>query len=94
MENHDNPRMATSKSRELVPLLTVLKLFLPGIDVSYYGSEIGMEDTFVRLDQRKDPNNAGDKNLDITRDPERCPMLWDDSINAGLLRNYDCILLA
>lgn len=73
----------------MVPLLTVLKLFLPGLDISYYGTEIGMEDSFVRHDQRQDPNNAGVNDTDKTRDPERCPMQWDDSINAGLLRYRD-----
>lgn len=83
MENHDNPRMSTKYSPEMVPLFMALKLLLPGIDVTYYGSEIGMENTFVRPDQIQDPNNAGGDRFEESRDNERCPMQWDSSINAG-----------
>ncbi|XP_003246887.1 maltase 2 [Acyrthosiphon pisum] len=83
VENHDNPRMPTKFSPEMVPLFTALKLSLPGIEVTYYGSEIGMDNTYVRPDQSQDPNNAGGNRLEESRDNERCPMQWDSSINAG-----------
>jgi len=63
----------------MVQVLTALKLALPGVDVTYYGSEIGMENVFIRPDQKQDPNED--------RDCERSPMQWDDSTNAGLRKH-------
>lgn len=84
MENHDNIRLPTKYGPQMVQVLTALKHILPGVDVTYYGGEIGMENVFVRRDQVQDPNNAGGLRIDETRDGERTPMQWDDSINAGM----------
>ncbi|XP_025204893.1 maltase A3-like, partial [Melanaphis sacchari] len=83
VENHDNPRLSTLYGAQMVPLFTALKLSLPGIEVTYYGSEIGMDNTYVRPDQIKDPNNSAKGTSSTSRDYERCPMQWDSSINAG-----------
>jgi alpha-glucosidase len=49
----------------------------------YYGDEIGMRDVPIPRDEVQDPQglNMPDKNL--SRDPERTPMQWDDNDNAG-----------
>lgn len=83
MENHDIIRVATLYGAPMVQVFTAMKLVLPGVDVTYYGGEIGMENVFVRKDQIQDPNNAGGLRADETRDGQRTPMQWDDSINAG-----------
>lgn len=64
-------------------MFTALKLALPGIEVTYYGSEIGMEDNmFLKSEQIKDVIIAGGSKW-RARDYVRCPMQWDDSINGG-----------
>ncbi|XP_060865657.1 maltase A3-like [Metopolophium dirhodum] len=84
IENHDNLRTSSKFGALTVPMFTALKLALPGIDVTYYGSEIGMEDNmYLRPEQITDDNLAGGPRLSRPRDYQRCPMQWDDSINAG-----------
>lgn len=75
--------MSTRYGPETVQIFTALKQVLPGVDVTYYGSEVGMSNTYVRPDQRKDSNNAGAGRTDESRDFGRCPMQWDSSTNAG-----------
>ncbi|KAK7585939.1 hypothetical protein V9T40_000118 [Parthenolecanium corni] len=82
IENHDNFRVGNRFSIEFMDIMTMTILTLPGIACIYYGQEIGMMDHNVRPDQIRDPNN----NAHIpptTRDLERLPMQWDDSLNAG-----------
>jgi len=83
MENHDNLRTPTKYSPEMATLFTAFKLSLPGIEITYYGSEIGMENTYVRSDQSQDPGNMGGNDAHLSRDNGRTPMQWDSSINAG-----------
>nr|XP_018914092.1 PREDICTED: alpha-glucosidase-like [Bemisia tabaci] len=86
LDNHDNPRVSSRFTPESVDAWNMMALLLPGTACVYYGSEIGMEDSPVRDDQRKDPNNGGMGRSD-SRDPERAPMLWDDTKNAGFTTN-------
>lgn len=60
--------------------MVITMMTLPGIVCIYYGQEIGMMDYKVRPDQIRDPQLH---EIDHIRDPERLPMQWDDSINAG-----------
>ncbi|CAK9810393.1 Maltase 1 [Anthophora quadrimaculata] len=69
MGNHDRVRVATRyPGRE--DHMIMLEMILPGIAVTYYGEEIGMED-----------NNHF--NFTEFRDPCRTPFQWDSSKNAG-----------
>ncbi|XP_022171043.1 maltase A3-like [Myzus persicae] len=84
IENHDNLRTSSKFGAEAATMFTALKLALPGIDVTYYGSEIGMQDNmYLRPEQITDDNLAGGPKISRPRDYQRCPMQWDDSINAG-----------
>jgi len=67
----------------MVKVFTALKLAMPGIDVTYYGSEIGMENTYVRPDQVQDLDDSGGKRNTGSRDFARSPMQWNSEENAG-----------
>ncbi|XP_054747119.1 maltase A2-like [Anastrepha obliqua] len=69
---HDLSRPATRIGTTRTDLMTMIVHALPGTSVTYYGDEIGMTD--------------GDIDCTIScefRDPERTPMQWDTSKNAG-----------
>ncbi|XP_029346943.1 maltase 2-like isoform X2 [Acyrthosiphon pisum] len=88
IENHDNLRMSSKIGALTVPMFAALKLALPGIEVTYYGFEIGMEDNmYLRPDQVTETILVTISKSSKTRDYERCPMQWDDSINGGFTEN-------
>lgn len=58
-------------------------MMLPGILYVYYGQEIGIPNGLLRFDQIKDKLGGVAKRKYITRDYERCPMQWDDTMSAG-----------
>lgn len=69
----------------MAQVFTALKLALPGVDVTYYGSEIGMENTHVRSVQARDTDDSGGQRNIGSRDFARSPMQWNDKDNAGSL---------
>jgi alpha-glucosidase len=81
--NHDNNRLASRIGRSQARVAAVLLLTLRGTPTIYYGEEIGMCNVPIPPELVQDPQglNMPDKNL--SRDPERTPMQWDDSPNAG-----------
>lgn len=88
MGNHDQNRVGSFAryGPELVDGISMISLMLPGTAMTYNGEEIGMEDTFIKWEQTKDPQalNAGEGNyLAKSRDLERTPFQWDDSAAAG-----------
>lgn len=84
IESPDTDRIASEYGPEMVQVLTALKLSLPGIDVTYYGSEIGMENTYVRPDLIQDKYDSGGQRNRGSRDFARTPMQWNDKDNGGL----------
>lgn len=67
------------------------QLLLPGTPITYYGDEMGVQDTYVRWSQTVDPagRNVGiSRYTKFSRDPARSPFPWDDSVNAGIIFYY------
>lgn len=74
--NHDQSRIATRlKGEKQARVAAMLQLTLPGMSFIYYGDEIGMKDVAI-------PKGLNDT-FEVSRDPQRSPMQWDDSPNAG-----------
>lgn len=81
--NHDQPRIASRVGLAQTRIAAILLLTLRGTPTMYYGDEIGMHDVPIPFEEVQDPQglNMPDKNL--SRDPSRTPMQWDDSRNGG-----------
>lgn len=91
MGNHDQHRVATRFGPDRVDGMNMLSALLPGIMVTYNGEEIGQENGEVTREQGKDPSacKAPEENFDkISRDFERTPFHWDDSVNAGFNEGF------
>lgn len=84
--NHDQHRVATRYGKANVDGLNMLVTMLPGVGVTYNGEEIGMENGQVTWPQGQDPNACNGVPEDfakVSRDFERTPFQWDDTVNAG-----------
>lgn len=81
--NHDQHRIASRVGRDQARVAAMLLLTLRGTPTIYYGEEIGMRDVPIPFEEVQDPQglNMPDKNL--SRDPARTPMQWDNSDYAG-----------
>lgn len=79
--NHDRTRIATRIGREQARLAQMLLLTLRGTPTCYYGDELGMQDISLPRALMHDP--LGKNHPELSRDPVRSPMQWDDSANAG-----------
>ena len=81
--NHDQSRLATRVGIAQTRVAAMLLLTLRGTPTLYYGDEIGMTDVPIAPDQVRDPAEKNEPGKGRGRDPERSPMLWDGSANAG-----------
>ena len=79
--NHDQPRLASRIGRAQAPVAMTLLLTLPGEPTIYYGDELGIENGIIAPDRTQDPWGLVEPAQ--SRDPERTPMEWDGSANAG-----------
>jgi alpha-glucosidase len=81
--NHDKPRIAARAGRAQARVAAVLLLTLRGTPTLYYGDELGMENVNIPADSVQDPHEKNVPGLGLGRDPERTPMQWNSSNNAG-----------
>jgi alpha-glucosidase len=83
--NHDQHRLATRVGPNQARVANMLLLTLRGTPTCYYGDEIGMADVPIPPDMVQDPPAVNQPEIAhiVGRDPERTPMQWDASSNAG-----------
>jgi glycosidase len=86
--NHDQPRFASPHraGRDQAKVGMLLLLTLRGTPTIYYGEEIGMVDVPVPTADSRDPVERREPGRG--RDPERSPMQWDASPNAGFAASH------
>lgn len=83
LSNHDQPRISSRAGIQQARVAAMMLLTLRGTPTIYYGDEIGMRDVPIPFNEVQDPQglNMPDKNL--SRDPSRTPMQWNNSENGG-----------
>jgi alpha-glucosidase len=81
--NHDRHRIATRVGAEQARVAAMLLLTLRGTPTLYYGDEIGMHDVAIPAASLRDRFERNVPGIGVGRDPERTPMQWDASPNAG-----------
>ncbi|MBN8821239.1 MULTISPECIES: alpha-amylase family glycosyl hydrolase [unclassified Spirosoma] len=92
--NHDQPRITSRVGTEQARVAALLLLTLRGTPTIYYGEEIGMRDVPIPFNEVQDPQglNMPDKNL--SRDPARTPMQWNNTANAGFTESKPWLRVA
>jgi len=83
--NHDQHRLATRVGLAQARVANMLLLTLRGTPTCYYGDEIGLENVPIPPEMVQDPPALNQPEIAhlVGRDPERTPMQWDASPNAG-----------
>ena len=81
--NHDQHRLATRIGPEQARVAAMLILTLRGTPTLYYGDELGLPDGLIPPGEVVDPAELRQPGLGFGRDPERCPLPWNNQPNAG-----------
>ena len=85
LSNHDRSRAASRYGPQRARVAALMLLTLRGTPFIYYGEEIGMTDVDVPPERVVDVDG---------RDPERTPMQWDSTPNAGFTTGSPWLPLA
>jgi alpha-glucosidase len=80
---HDKHRVASKLGQAQARVLAMLLLTLKGTPFFFAGDELGMEQVPVPKDRIVDPFEKLLAGYGLNRDPERTPMRWDHTPNAG-----------
>lgn len=83
LSNHDRPRIASRVGEPQARVAAMLLLTLRGTPTVYYGDEIGMRDVPIPVEEIRDPQGLNMPDKDLSRDPARTPMQWNDQPYAG-----------
>jgi alpha-glucosidase len=81
--NHDQHRLATRLGSAQARVAAMLLLTLRGTPTLYYGDELGLHDVVIPAELVHDPWEKNVPGLGLGRDPERTPMPWESTPNAG-----------
>jgi alpha-glucosidase len=81
--NHDQPRIAARVGASQARVAAMMLLTLRGTPTMYYGYEIGLGRIEIPPDDVQDPWEKNEPGRGLGRDPQRTPMQWDASANAG-----------
>ncbi len=92
--NHDQPRIAARVGAPQARVAAMLLMTLRGTPTLYYGDEIGLAEAEIPPEQVQDPWEKNEPGLGLGRDPERTPMQWDASSNAGFTAEEPWLPLA
>ncbi|QHT67683.1 DUF3459 domain-containing protein [Rhodocytophaga rosea] len=92
--NHDQSRIASRVGKSQARVAAMLLLTLRGTPTIYYGDEIGMHDVAIPEEEVQDPQGLNMPGLNLSRDPFRTPMQWDDSLNAAFTTGKPWLRLA
>jgi alpha-glucosidase len=92
LSNHDIPRHISRYGgrhpEAVAKVAAAMLLTLRGTPFLYYGEEIGLPNTRLRRNEIVDPPGRRYWPIYKGRDPARCPMPWDATINAGFTTGH------
>ena len=80
---HDKQRIASKIGQAAMRVAAMLLLTLKGTPFFFMGDEIGRERVQIPAERVQDPFETHVPGYDLSRDPERAPMRWDDTPKGG-----------
>jgi alpha-glucosidase len=92
--SHDKKRIASTVGLGQARVMALLAFTLPGTPAFYAGDELGMKKVPIASADALDPFERLNPGYGLNRDPERTPMQWDASANAGFTKGKPWLRVA